>query len=60
MRIAISRILYPPEGAATAHKLARALPFTTRLYAAPQASRVQLLVGANAVRFDAGPAGRRR
>jgi hypothetical protein len=60
MRIAVSRIVYPPVGEATARRLARSLPFQTRLYATPQANRVQLLVGGNAVRFDAKSAGRRR
>lgn len=60
MRIAVSRILYPPSGEATARRLARAVPFPTRLYATSQANRIQLLVGANALRFAAKPAGGRR
>jgi hypothetical protein len=55
MRIAVSRILYPPSGEATARRLARAVPFPTRLYAASQANRIQLLVGGNALRFAAKP-----
>jgi len=60
MRIAVSRILYPPSGEATARRLARAVPFPTRLYATTQANRIQLLVGGNALRFAAKPAGGRR
>lgn len=60
MRIAISRILYPPSGEATARRLARAVPFPTRLYATTQANRIQLLVGGNALRFAARPAGGRQ
>lgn len=60
MRIAVSRILYPPSGEATARRLARAVPFPTRLYATRQANRIQLLVGGNALRFAAKPAGGRR
>lgn len=60
MRIVVSRILYPPSGEATARRLARAVPFPTRLYATPQANRIQLLVGGNALRFAAKPAGGRR
>ncbi|MGN6817679.1 MAG: LytR C-terminal domain-containing protein [Sphingomonas sp.] len=60
MRILTSRILYPPQGETTARKLARAVPFATRLYAAPRANRIQLLVGANALRADSKLAGRRR
>jgi len=60
MRIAVSRILYPPSGEETARRLARAVPFPTRLYATSQANRVQLLVGGNALRFAAKPAGRGR
>lgn len=60
LRIAVSRILYPPSGEATARRLARAVPFPTRLYATSQANRIQLLVGANALRFAAKPAGGRR
>jgi hypothetical protein len=57
MRIAVSRILYPPSGEATARRLARAVPFPTRLYATSQANRIQLLVGGNALRFAAKPTG---
>ena len=60
MRIAVSRILYPPSGEATARRLARAVPFPTRLYATSQANRIQLLVGGNALRFVAKPSGGRR
>jgi len=60
MRIAVSRILYPPSGEATARRLARAVPFPTRLYATTQANRVQLLIGGNALRFAAKPAGGRQ
>jgi hypothetical protein len=60
MRIVVSRILYPPSGEATARRLARAVPFPTRLYATSQANRIQLLVGGNALRFAAKPAGGRR
>jgi hypothetical protein len=60
MRIAVSRILYPPSGEATARRLARAVPFPTRLYATSQANRIQLLVGGNALRFAAKPSGGRR
>jgi len=60
MRIAVSRILYPPSGEATARRLARAVPFPTRLYATTQANRIQLLVGGNALRFAAKPSGGRR
>jgi len=59
LRIATSRILYPPAAEATARKLAQAVPFPTRLYAVAKANRVQLLVGGNAFRFDARRAGRR-
>lgn len=60
MRIAVSRILYPPSGEATARRLARAVPFPTRLYATTQANRIQLLVGGNALRFVAKSSGGRR
>jgi len=60
MRIAVSRILYPPSGEATARRLARAVPFPTRLYATTQANRIQLLVGGNALRFVTKPGGGRR
>ena len=60
MRIAVSRILYPPSGEATARRLARAVPFPTRLYATSQANRIQLLVGGNALRFATKPTGGRR
>lgn len=60
MRITVSRILYPPSGEATARRLARAVPFPTRLYATTQANRIQLLVGGNALRFAARPAGGRQ
>lgn len=60
MRIAVSRILYPPSGEATARRLARTVPFPTRLYATTQANRIQLLVGGNALRFAARPAGGRQ
>lgn len=60
MRIATSRILYPPMAEQTARKLAQALPFPTRLYTVAKANRVQLLVGGNALRFDAKRAARRR
>lgn len=60
MRITVSRILYPPSGEATARRLARAVPFPTRLYATTQANRIQLLVGGNALRFVAKPAGGHR
>jgi hypothetical protein len=60
MRIAVSRILYPPSGEATARRLARAVPFPTRLYATSQANRIQLLVGGNALRFAAKSSGGRR
>jgi len=60
MRMAVSRILYPPSGEATARRLARAVPFPTRLYATSQANRIQLLVGGNALRFAAKPARGRR
>jgi len=60
MRITVSRILYPPSGEATARRLARALPFPTRLYATAQANRIQLLVGGNALRVAARPVGGRR
>jgi hypothetical protein len=60
MRIATSRILYPPVAEATARKLAQVLPFPTRLYAMTKANRVQLLIGGNALRFDAKRAARRR
>jgi hypothetical protein len=60
MRITVSRILYPPSGEATARRLARAVPFPTRLYATTQANRVQLLVGGNALRFIAKPNQARR
>ena len=60
MRIATSRILYPPAGEATARKLAQAVPFPTRLYAVAKANRVQLLVGGNALRFDPRRPARRR
>jgi hypothetical protein len=60
MRIAVSRILYPPSGEATARRLARAVPFPTRLYATTQANRVQLLVGGNALHFATKPGGARR
>jgi hypothetical protein len=60
MRIAVSRILYPPSGEATARRLARAVPFPTRLYSTSQANRILLLVGGNALRFAAKPAGGRR
>jgi hypothetical protein len=60
MRIAVSRILYPPSGEATARRLSRAVPFPTRLYATAQANRVQLLVGGNALRFAAKRAGGRQ
>jgi hypothetical protein len=60
MRIAVSRILYPPSGEATARRLARAVPFPTRLYATTQANRIQLLVGGNALRFAAKPGQARR
>jgi len=59
MRIAVSRILYPPSGEATARRLSRAVPFPTRLYATTQANRIQLLVGGNALRFAAKPVGGR-
>jgi len=52
MRIPTSRILYPPMAEATARRLAQAVPFPTRLYPVSKANRVQLLVGANALRFD--------
>jgi hypothetical protein len=60
MRIAVSRILYPPSGEATARRLARVVPFPTRLYATNQANRIQLLVGGNALRFVAKSSGGRR
>lgn len=60
MRITVSRILYPPAGEATARRLARAVPFPTKLYATAQANRIQLLVGGNALRFATRPAGARR
>jgi hypothetical protein len=60
MRIAVSRILYPPSGEAIARRLARAVPFPTRLYATSRANRIQLLVGGNALRFAAKPSGGRR
>lgn len=60
MRIAVSRILYPPSGEATARRLARAVPFPAKLYPTTQANRIQLLVGGNALRFAAKPAGSRR
>ena len=60
MRIATSRILYPPMTETTARKLAQALPFPTRLYTEAKANRVQLLIGGNALRFDAKRAARRR
>jgi hypothetical protein len=60
MRITVSRILYPPSGEATARRLARAVPFPTKLYATTQANRIQLLVGGNALRFAAKPTGARR
>ena len=60
MRITVSRILYPPSGEATARRLARAVPFPTKLYATAQANRIQLLVGGNAQRFAARAAGARR
>lgn len=59
MRIPTSRILFPPMAEATARRLAQAVPFATRLYPVAKANRVQLLVGANALRFDA-KRGRRR
>jgi hypothetical protein len=60
MHIVVSRILYPPSGEATARRLARAVPFPTRLYATSQANRIQLLVGGNALRFAAKPGQARR
>jgi len=60
MRIATSRILYPPMAEPTARKLAQALPFPTRLYTEAKANRVQLLIGGNALRFDAKRTVRRR
>lgn len=59
MRIPTSRILFPPMAEATARRLAQAVPFATRLYPVAKANRVQLLVGANALRFDV-KRGRRR
>jgi hypothetical protein len=60
MHIMVSRILYPPSGEATARRLARAVPFPTKLYATTQANRIQLLVGGNALRFAARPVRGRR
>jgi len=60
MRITVSRILYPPSGEATARRLARAVPFPTKLYATTQVNRIQLLVGGNALRFATKPTGARR
>jgi len=60
MRITVSRILFPPSGEATARRLARAVPFPTKLYATAQANRIQLLVGGNALRFATRSAGARR
>ncbi len=53
VRLAESRIVFPVGSSDAARRLARALPFRTRLYPSSRANRVQLLVGANAVGFDA-------
>ncbi len=59
-RLSNSRIIYPAAGADTAQRLARAVPFRTRLYASSRANRVQLLVGENALPFAAGLDKRKR
>ncbi|WBY07500.1 LytR C-terminal domain-containing protein [Sphingomonas sp. 7/4-4] len=53
VRLDESRIVFPVGSVDAARRLARALPFRTRLYPSSRANRVQLLVGANAVGFDA-------
>ncbi|KRC78364.1 LytR C-terminal domain-containing protein [Sphingomonas sp. Root241] len=53
VRLDESRIVFPVGSSDAARRLARALPFRTRLYPSSRANRVQLLVGANAVGFDA-------
>jgi hypothetical protein len=53
VRLDESRIVFPVGAGDAARRLARALPFRTRLYPSSRANRVQLLVGANAVGFDA-------
>jgi hypothetical protein len=53
VRLSESRIVFPAGSVDAARRLARALPFRTRLYPSSRANRVQLLVGANAVGFDA-------
>lgn len=53
VRLDESRIVFPVGSSDAARRLARALPFRTRLYPSSRANRVQVLVGANAVGFDA-------
>lgn len=60
VRLGESRIVFPVGRGDEARRLSRALPFRTRLYPSSQANRVQLLVGGNAVSFDARLARQKR
>ncbi|WP_025559972.1 LytR C-terminal domain-containing protein [Sphingomonas sp. UNC305MFCol5.2] len=53
VRLGESRIVFPVGSGDAARRLARALPFRTRLYPSSRAGRLQLFVGGNAVSFDA-------
>jgi hypothetical protein len=48
-RLAGSRIVFPVGSGDEARRIARALPFRTKLYPLLRANRIQLLVGGNAV-----------
>ena len=59
-RVDQSRLIVPPAMRADARKVVAALPFKVRVYASPQAGRMVLVLGANAVRFDESLRGSRR
>ncbi|MBY8826482.1 LytR C-terminal domain-containing protein [Sphingomonas colocasiae] len=51
-RIEQSRLIAPPALRDDARKMIAALPFRVRVYTSPQAARMILVLGANAIRFD--------
>jgi tetratricopeptide (TPR) repeat protein len=51
-RIEQSRLIAPPALRDDAHRMIAALPFRVRVYSSPQAARMILVLGANAIRFD--------
>ncbi len=59
-RVDQSRLIAPPALRGDAKKVLAALPFKVRVYTSPQAGRMILVLGANAVRFDETLRGNRR